>query len=65
MKNNKEMCIPKGVYISLFFCSGKRTVGDAGPYKLRPHQSLPLRGHLFAAPLKPPPEGEVPNGVRQ
>ena len=23
MKNNKEMCIPKGIYISLFFVPGK------------------------------------------
>ena len=44
----------KRIYISLFFCSGKRAVGDAGPYKLRPHQSLPLRGRLFNGPVKPP-----------
>ena len=36
----------KRIYISLFFCSGKRAVGDAGPYKLRTHQSLPLEGEV-------------------
>ena len=27
------MYVPKGIYIS-FFCSGKRAVGDAGPYDI-------------------------------
>ena len=30
----------------LIFSSGKRAVGDAGPYKVRLYQSLPLEGEV-------------------
>ena len=33
----------------LIFSSGKRAVGDAGPYKVRPYQSLPLEGEVAFA----------------